>query len=226
MMAKRAPIEAPNRVRLADPLGDGLASSVRRPLRIQFEPPAGPTAWRMTGRFNWPCPPQNYGIVPTCEWANDEGLRIWLPAQHKDLVAEFSYRVEGRWRKLARRSRRLLQLAAAIPVLRAEAEGRIEASPFDPTTRNVMKSIHWLVLLAVLIPVGASAQMSDADYCKALTQKYEVYISNISVGRSPTPGAIDGTIAIDKCKSGNTAAGIPVLEKKLRDAKVDLPPRG
>jgi hypothetical protein len=90
----------------------------------------------MTGRFNWPCPHQSYGIVPLCEWANDEGMRIWLPAQHKDLVVEFTYRVEGRWRKLAMRSRRLLagvvrrsrapflyitlsylQLAAAIPVL-------------------------------------------------------------------------------------------------------------
>ena len=89
-----------------------------------------------------------------------------------------------------------------------------------------MKSINWLVPLAVLIPVGASAQMGDADYCKALTQKYEVYISNISVGRSPVTRAIDGSNAIEKCKSGNTAAGIPVLEKKLRDAKVDLPPRG
>jgi hypothetical protein len=31
---------------------------------------------------------------------------------------------------------------------------------------------------------------------------------------------------MDQCKTGNTAAGIPVLEQKLRNAKVDLPPRG
>jgi hypothetical protein len=60
----------------------------------------------MTGTFNWPCP--RYGIVPNCEWVNNEGMRIWLPAQHKDLVAEFTYRAEGRWKQLALRSRKLL----------------------------------------------------------------------------------------------------------------------
>lgn len=90
-----------------------------------------------------------------------------------------------------------------------------------------MKSIYWLVpAVAALLPVGASAQTSDADYCKALTQKYEVYVSNMSVGRSPSPGTIDGNVAIADCKAGNTASGIPVLERKLRDAKVDLPSRG
>ena len=31
-------------------------------------------------------------------------------------------------------------------------------------------------------------------------------------------------MALDQCKNGNTA-GIPVLEQKLRDLKIDLPPR-
>ena len=89
-----------------------------------------------------------------------------------------------------------------------------------------MKTINWLVpALAALLPFGAAAQTSDADYCKALTQKYEAYVSNMAVGRSPTATAADGTVAIAECKAGNTAAGIPVLERKLRDAKVDLPPR-
>jgi hypothetical protein len=83
-----------------------LTSSVRPPLRLQFEPPADPSAWHMTGRFNWPCP--RYGIVPNCEWVNNKGVRIWLPAQHRGLVAEFTYRTEGRWRELVMRSRRLL----------------------------------------------------------------------------------------------------------------------
>ena len=66
-----------------------------------------------------------------------------------------------------------------------------------------MKTINWLVLVtSVLIPHGASAQTTDADYCKALAQKYE------------------------QCKAGNTASGIPVLEQKLRDARIDLPSRG
>jgi hypothetical protein len=90
-----------------------------------------------------------------------------------------------------------------------------------------MKSINWLVPAATaLISFGASAQANDTDYCKALTQKYETYISNMSVGRSPGSGTVDGNVAIAKCKAGNTASGIPVLERKLRDARIDLPARG
>ena len=88
-----------------------------------------------------------------------------------------------------------------------------------------MKSINWLMpAVAALLPLGASAQTTDADYCKALTQKYETYISNMSVGRSAGSGTIDASVAIAQCKDGNTASGIPVLEKKLRDARIDLPP--
>jgi hypothetical protein len=36
----------------------------------------------------------------------------------------------------------------------------------------------------------------------------------------------DGNIAVSQCRSGNTAAGIPVLEKLLRNAGFDLPKRG
>ena len=90
-----------------------------------------------------------------------------------------------------------------------------------------MKSVHWLVpALAALLPFGASAQTSDADYCRALTQKYETYVSNMSVGRSAGSGTIDASVAISQCRDGNTASGIPVLEKRLRDARIDLPPRG
>jgi hypothetical protein len=90
-----------------------------------------------------------------------------------------------------------------------------------------MKSLHWLApAAAVLMPFGVSAQVSDADYCKALTQKYEAYISSKTFGRTPGQGTVDGSVAIEQCKAGNTTAGIPVLEHKLRDARVDLPPRG
>ena len=90
-----------------------------------------------------------------------------------------------------------------------------------------MKSVHWLVpALAAVLPFGASAQTSDADYCRALTQKYETYVSNMSVGRSAGSGTIDASVAISQCRDGNTASGIPVLEKRLRDARIDLPPRG
>ena len=90
-----------------------------------------------------------------------------------------------------------------------------------------MKAINWLApAVSVLIPFGAWAQSSGADYCRALAQKYETYVANMSIGHTPGSPTIDGSVAIAKCKEGNTAAGIPVLERKLRDARIDLPPRG
>ena len=84
--------------------------------------------------------------------------------------------------------------------------------------------------------MAASAQVSDATYCRRLTARYEAFVENMN-GHSQQPGGLDGQVAVEQCKEGNTAAGIPVLERKLRDAKVacptaasrlrvDLPPRG
>ena len=68
-----------------DPIANGLgASLVRRPLRLRFEPPRWPGIWRMTGNCNWP--DTGYGAVPVCEWIDDTGAQIWLPAQAVDLV--------------------------------------------------------------------------------------------------------------------------------------------
>jgi hypothetical protein len=89
-----------------------------------------------------------------------------------------------------------------------------------------MKSISWLVpAVSVLLPFGVLAQTSDANYCRALSQKYEAYISSRTSGRTPGQGTVDGSVAIEQCKAGNTASAIPVLEHKLRDARIDLPPR-
>ncbi len=90
-----------------------------------------------------------------------------------------------------------------------------------------MTSISRLVpIVAALMPLGVSAQTGDARYCQALSQKYEAYISSKTTGRTPGQGTVDGSVAIEQCKDGNTASAIPVLEHKLRDARIDLPPRG
>ena len=88
-------------------------------------------------------------------------------------------------------------------------------------------SIKYLAATMVaLSPLVASAQTSDATYCKALVEKYETYLVSTSTGKSPMPESADGRMAVNECNSGNPAKGIPVLEQKLRNAKVDLPPRG
>jgi hypothetical protein len=75
----------------------------------------------------------------------------------------------------------------------------------------------YLVAGLVLSPLAAVAQSSDATYCQALAETYR------KIGVANTDAAIPE--AINQCNQGNTAAGIPVLEKALKDAKVSLPPR-
>jgi hypothetical protein len=82
-----------------------------------------------------------------------------------------------------------------------------------------------LFISAALVPAAAFAQMSDADYCSALGQAYQRYVADMQSGRAPMPAQVDAQTAISQCQAGNTTAGIPVLEQKLRDAKVELPKR-
>jgi hypothetical protein len=83
----------------------------------------------------------------------------------------------------------------------------------------------WLMMAAAALPTGAAGQTTDASYCLALSQKYLAYVGDMSNSRSLSPGSVDAQVAIEQCKAGKTAAAIPVLEKKLRDARIDLPPR-
>ena len=84
----------------------------------------------------------------------------------------------------------------------------------------------YLACMAVVLPAAAWAQQStDATYCSALTQKYQRYVGqNDAKHRAQNPDATMNS-AIAECNTGNAAHAIPVLEKALQDAKVDLPPR-
>jgi hypothetical protein len=76
----------------------------------------------------------------------------------------------------------------------------------------------WLIACVALGMPLASAHADDASYCAALSASYRNLIG----------GAQEDAVAADamaKCKAGNTAAGIPVLEKFLKEGKVTLPPR-
>ena len=78
-----------------------------------------------------------------------------------------------------------------------------------------------LIACAVFaLPFTAAAQSSDAEYCKALIDKYR------DMNTSGQPNA-EIPIAMDKCESGRDPAGaIAIFEKVLKNAKVTLPPRG
>ena len=79
--------------------------------------------------------------------------------------------------------------------------------------------------LTLALATPALAQGNDAAYCHALVGKYQEYVAGMGSGRH---GGIDqnasAKIAIDKCNDGDPA-GIPVLERELKNAKVTLPQR-
>jgi hypothetical protein len=83
-----------------------------------------------------------------------------------------------------------------------------------------------LMSVAFLLPTAALAQSGDAAYCSALANKYQHYVGqNDAAHRAQNPMASINN-AISDCNSGKAASAIPVLEKALQDAKIDLPPHG
>jgi hypothetical protein len=82
-----------------------------------------------------------------------------------------------------------------------------------------------IFLLIAALPAVASAQSADTTYCNALGATYEKYVNNPSGGRGNQPASATISEAQRQC-AGNPAAGIPVLERALKDARVSLPPRG
>jgi hypothetical protein len=71
----------------------------------------------------------------------------------------------------------------------------------------------------------AQSPLSDARYCGALIDTYQKYIVGAYDPDMNTHVHANLDAAVARCQAGDTAAGIPPLEKALRDAKFTLPPR-
>jgi len=81
-----------------------------------------------------------------------------------------------------------------------------------------------LAALAAAFPAPLLAQADDAAYCASLSALASRYlVGGTSEGRGVPD--LDTTTAIDQCRKGNPAAGIPVLEQKLRSNGFTLPKR-
>jgi hypothetical protein len=91
------------------------------------------------------------------------------------------------------------------------------------------------LLLAAACATGGSApvkpaQPGDLAYCQRLIAQYTTYVGSVggTLGGNRDGGAtadLDAKVAIAQCQEGNTGPAIPVLEQKLRDARVAVPPR-
>jgi hypothetical protein len=94
---------------------------------------------------------------------------------------------------------------------------------------RTMKPLIVAVLLG--LPLVAQAQApsppGDLAYCAKLSNLYLRYVgrSEWSDRTGVTPD-VDGGVAVAKCREGDAAAAIPILERKLTDAGFTLPPRG
>jgi hypothetical protein len=82
-----------------------------------------------------------------------------------------------------------------------------------------------MICAGAVLPAAASAQQADGAYCAALGAQYQRYVGDNLVQHRSQQRNATVDIAIAQC-STNSATSIPVIEKALRDARVDLPPRG
>ena len=81
-----------------------------------------------------------------------------------------------------------------------------------------------LIFACVVIAAPAFAQSDDAAYCAKLGDYALRYAGNAG-GEGQQKPDIAITLAIDDCRRGNTAAGIKVLENKIRSKGFSLPKR-
>ncbi|MSP76080.1 MAG: hypothetical protein EXR12_08085 [Rhodospirillaceae bacterium] len=71
-------------------------------------------------------------------------------------------------------------------------------------------------------PARTYTKSEDRDYCGQLAGLYLRYEGSIGARIIPN---VNVTAAINECAKGNYAAGIPVLERILRDSDFTLPKR-
>lgn len=126
-----------------------------------------------------------------------------LSAEHKhviQLVLEdmgyYSGQIDGKFGRETQAAIRRYQIG-----IKDEATGRLTT---DQAT----------ALLCVMLCPPVVAPRDDAAYCAKLTTLYRRYLDNTGDGRS-FPDAT-ASVALDNCARGKAAAGIPVLEQKLR----------
>jgi|SRR6266550_9575188 hypothetical protein len=97
----------------------------------------------------------------------------------------------------------------------------------------MFRTTKLLIAAAVLcFPLVAQAKApssaTDLAYCAKLSNLYLRYVGPDPNSRDfagVTPD-VDGGVAVAKCREGDAATAIPILQRKLSDAGFTLPPRG
>ncbi len=99
-----------------------------------------------------------------------------------------------------------------VPPAVVSTVGKGESQPLVQTADGVREPQN----RRVEIVIGQLG--NDGAYCRELAVRYRRFLGNVRADG-------DAANAIYNCDSGNPAAGIPVLEQRLTDARIPLPPR-
>ena len=86
-----------------------------------------------------------------------------------------------------------------------------------------------IACLTAALPLAAKAETGAADrrYCAQLSELYVRYVGRSEAGpKAPVRPDVNAGVALAKCKEGDAATAIPILERKLVNAGFTLPPRG
>jgi hypothetical protein len=102
-----------------------------------------------------------------------------------------------------------------VPAAAITTVGRGESGLLVKTADGVREPQNRRVEIVI---AGASMGYDQVAYCNDLMALWRKTST-----ASPAQGAVPDAMA--QCTAGNPAAGIPVLEKALTDAKVPLPPK-
>jgi len=85
---------------------------------------------------------------------------------------------------------------------------------------------RWFLPLVGLLALSSAsfAQSGDAAYCSQLASLAYKYVGG-SGGDGRSAPDLNTIGAIEDCRKGNYARGIPYLEKRLKTSHITLPPR-
>jgi hypothetical protein len=88
-----------------------------------------------------------------------------------------------------------------------------------------MRLLLLLVATSVLVPALAHAQEDDKSYCNKLGALATRYIRSAGGDGGSAPD-LNVLGAVGDCNKGKADKAIPYLEKRLRDQRITVPPRG
>lgn len=81
-----------------------------------------------------------------------------------------------------------------------------------------------LIPLLLGLAIATPGRADDAAYCAVLSEQAVRYLATCAIDGANKPD-LETKAAIDNCDAGRTAAGIAVLERKLRNNGFSLPSR-